>query len=87
MTQLIDKIKSEGKRIKAFLLPAFRKKRLRIPAVGKIDFGDFARVTPMSTDWGFKRGGSIDRYYIENFLEKNSADIKGCALEILDDNY
>jgi len=57
------------------------------PPVGKIDFGDFDRLKPISTDWGFKRGGSVDRYYIENFLKKNANDIKGYALEVMNDNY
>ena len=88
MTQLIDQIKSEGKKaLKAFLPPVFRGKISEMPAVGEINFGDFARLTPISTDWGLKRGGSIDRYYIENFLEKYAGDIKGRALEILNDNY
>ncbi len=57
------------------------------PPVGKIDFGDFARLKPISEDWGFKRGGSIDRYYVEKFLKENAADIKGYALEIMNDDY
>jgi|CXWL01.1.fsa_nt_gi hypothetical protein len=55
--------------------------------VGRIDFGDLDRLHPISTDWGISRGGPIDRYYIEGFLKKNSSDIKGIGLEILDDGY
>jgi SAM-dependent methyltransferase len=41
----------------------------------------------MSKDWGFDRGRPVDRYYIERFLSDHSADIKGRALEIVDDEY
>lgn len=58
-----------------------------IPPVGGIDFGDLARLKPLSEDWGQKRGGPIDRYYIENFLKENNKDIKGVALEVRDDEY
>jgi len=57
------------------------------PKVGKINFGDFGRLKPISPDWGFQRGGPVDRYYIENFLRKNSSLIKGRALEVKDDDY
>ena len=57
------------------------------PPVGRVDFGDFSRLKPIGDDWGFKRGGPVDRYYIESFLQANSGDIKGHALEIKDDNY
>jgi SAM-dependent methyltransferase len=42
---------------------------------------------PLSTDFGYSRGTPIDRYYIENFLEGHSADIRGHVLEIGDDTY
>lgn len=45
------------------------------------------QVKPLSQNFGFDRGGSIDRYYIEKFLESNKSDIKGKVLEILNDNY
>ena len=50
--------------------------------IGKINFGDLRRLTPVSRCWGFDRGAPIDRYYIEKFLEKNKAAIKGSVLEI-----
>ena len=58
----------------------------RIP-VGELDFGDFWRLTPVSTDWGFDRGRPVDRYYIERFLQQHAADIRGHVLEIGDDAY
>jgi SAM-dependent methyltransferase len=58
-----------------------------IPPVGAIDFGSLRRVTPISRQFGYDRGLPIDRYYIENFLAKNAADVKGRVLEIGDNSY
>ncbi|MEO7961260.1 MAG: glycosyltransferase [Ginsengibacter sp.] len=58
-----------------------------LPDVGKVSMGDFDRVTPFSKTFGFDRGGAIDRYYIENFLKKESGSVKGRALEIGDNAY
>jgi glycosyltransferase involved in cell wall biosynthesis len=58
-----------------------------IPGVGNIRKGDFNRVTPFSKEFGYDRGGPVDRYYIENFLSENSALIKGTVLEIGDNEY
>jgi SAM-dependent methyltransferase len=52
-----------------------------------IDFGDLRRVTPISRDFGFERGQPVDRYYIERFLARHSADIHGRVLEVGDDHY
>ncbi|MGI9069727.1 MAG: methyltransferase domain-containing protein [Pyrinomonadaceae bacterium] len=45
------------------------------------------RLTPIGNNFGFDRGLCIDRYYIEAFLQHNSADIKGSVLEIRDNHY
>ena len=58
-----------------------------IAPVGKIDRGDFNRIKPFSDDFGFDRGGAIDRYYIENFLFENRSLIRGNVLEIGDNEY
>lgn len=58
-----------------------------IPKVGCINSGDFKRVTPFSTEFGYDRGGPVDRYYIENFLEKNKNAVHGRVLEIGDNDY
>jgi peptidoglycan/xylan/chitin deacetylase (PgdA/CDA1 family) len=58
-----------------------------VPTVGKIHFGDLRRVLPLSNDFGYMRGGPIDRYYIEKFLSEHSADIKGVVLEVGDNKY
>jgi len=62
-------------------------KSSKIPEVGKINLGDFNRTTPFSTQFGYDRGGPVDRYYVENFLEENSSKIKGRVLEIGDNEY
>ncbi|HUQ96869.1 MAG TPA: glycosyltransferase [Chitinophagaceae bacterium] len=58
-----------------------------IPAPGHINLGSLNRTKPFSTAFGYDRGGPVDRYYIENFLEKNSALVKGRVLEIGDNEY
>ncbi|MEZ7506771.1 glycosyltransferase [Flavobacterium sp. Arc2] len=63
------------------------KKRTKIPKIGKIKLGDFKRTTPFSTQFGYDRGGPVDRYYIENFLSENASLIKGRILEIGDNEY
>ena len=45
------------------------------------------RLTPISRNFGFDRGLCIDRYYIEAFLQRHSADIQGRVLEVLDRHY
>ncbi|MBE7443840.1 MAG: methyltransferase domain-containing protein [Planctomycetia bacterium] len=56
-------------------------------SVGKVQFGDLRCVTPISRCWGYDRGLPIDRYYIENFLLRHTADIQGRVLEIGDNSY
>ena len=57
------------------------------PEVGAVDPGDLDRVTPFSTEFGYDRGGPVDRYYIENFLQKEAGSIRGRVLEIGDNAY
>jgi glycosyltransferase involved in cell wall biosynthesis len=58
-----------------------------ISGKGKVRFGDFRRLTPISREFGFDRGLPIDRYYIENFLARHANDIQGHVLEVGDDTY
>jgi SAM-dependent methyltransferase len=66
-----------------------RARRLRgaPPAPGTVRLGDLRRVTPLSRAFGFDRGQPVDRYYIESFLARNAADIRGRVLEIGDATY
>jgi glycosyltransferase involved in cell wall biosynthesis len=57
------------------------------PRTGNVQRGDFDRVKPFSNDFGFDRGGAIDRYYIENFIRENSSSVQGNVLEIGDNEY
>jgi len=57
------------------------------PPIGKIDFGDLGTTKPISRDFGFDRGGPVDRYYIEHFLEQNKLHIRNRVLEIGDAAY
>ncbi len=41
----------------------------------------------MSRDFGYDRGQPIDRYYIEQFLDRHADDVHGRVLEIGDDAY
>lgn len=55
--------------------------------VGRVSLGKMRRLTPISRMWGFDRGLPVDRYYIERFLAAHTGEIRGCVLEIGDDNY
>jgi len=58
-----------------------------IPTPGYVHFGDFNRTSPFSKDFGYDRGGPLDRYYIENFLKEKREYIQGKVLEVGDDGY
>ena len=59
----------------------------RWPPVGRVHFGNLRRITPISGEFGLDRGRAIDRYYIETFLSRHVADIRGHVLEIGDNRY
>lgn len=42
---------------------------------------------PAADDFGFSRGLPIDRVYIERFLSRHAADIRGAVLEVGDSAY
>src|SRR5215210_3481638 len=56
-------------------------------AVGAVDFGDLHRFEPVSWNYGFSRGVPIDRFYIEGFLKKHRARIRGRVLEVEERTY
>ena len=76
-------------RFKDFLRDIRRKvqRRTRFPGVGHINLGSLDRVTPVSGNWGFDRGQPVDRYYIENFLDRSREHIAGRVLEVADNAY
>jgi SAM-dependent methyltransferase len=48
---------------------------------------DFHRLSPFSRVFGFDRGTPVDRRYIEDFLARHAADVRGRVLEVKDDAY
>ena len=87
---LVGKIMQLLKRIARRTLPVtvrrwlqVRKERLGChPPVGRVQLGSLRRLQPISRVFGSDRGLSIDRYYIENFLDRHTDDIQGHILEI-----
>lgn len=68
------------------LLTAARLRTLS-PPLGRVDFGDLRRTTPISRIFGFDRGLPVDRYYIEQFLAEYASDVRGRVLEVGDRTY
>src|SRR4051812_1975909 len=60
----------------------------RLPIFRTLRFLTLRRIRPVSSVFGYDRGGvRIGRYYIELFLKKNASDIHGNVLEIADNAY
>jgi SAM-dependent methyltransferase len=59
----------------------------RWPPLGRVDFGDLRRLAPISKTWGADRGMPVDRHYIERFLKRHAADIRGRILEVGTNRY
>jgi SAM-dependent methyltransferase len=57
------------------------------PPPGKVRFGDLRRTMPIAGDFGYGRGGPVDRYYIEAFLDRHAEDVRGRVLEVGDASY
>ena len=64
-----------------------RRRRGTAPPVGRVDFGDLRRTAPVSRVFGYDRGLPVDRHYIEGFLERHAADVRGRVLEVGDAAY
>ena len=62
--------------------------KLQSVPVGKVNFGGLRRLSPISAVFGQDRDLlTIERYYIEQFLAANAADIRGRVLEMGDPSY
>ena len=48
-------------------------------------WGGLRRLAPISRDNGFDRGTPIDRWFVEEFLRRHTADIRGDVLDFYDD--
>jgi SAM-dependent methyltransferase len=59
----------------------------RQPQLGAVRFGDLRSTAPVSRHFGTDRGGAVDRYYIEQFLDVHRRDVGGRVLEVGDDGY
>ena len=64
------------------------------PPLGMARRGAMRRLRPVSEDWGFDRGKPVDRWYLEDFLNRFSrqagygaGDIQGRVIEIGGDDY
>jgi SAM-dependent methyltransferase len=55
--------------------------------VGRVEWGDYRQLEPISRQWGGDRGQPVDRYYIEKFLQARAGDIRGRVLEVGGDVY
>jgi SAM-dependent methyltransferase len=62
-------------------------KRKHGPPRTWLRLGALWRTQPIRRSFGFKYGQSIDRYYIEQFLNRYSGDIRGRVLEMADNAY
>src|SRR6185369_357562 len=71
-------------RAKDRLLRAVRGHRRHL---GRVFRPNIWTVEPVSRDFGFDRGQPVDRFYIEQFLAREAADIRGAVLEIGHDLY
>ena len=52
-----------------------------------VDLGDLRRLSPIDAGFGGGRGKPIDRHYIEGFLARHAADIRGRVLEVAESVY
>jgi SAM-dependent methyltransferase len=52
-----------------------------------ISLGDLRRLRPLDEDYGRGRGLPVDRHYIEGFLQRHAADVRGRVLEVGDAAY
>lgn len=65
-----------------------RIRKLQSVPVGSVDFGGLRRLSPISAVFGQDRDlVTIERHYIEEFLERHSDDVKGRVLEMGDASY
>jgi SAM-dependent methyltransferase len=53
----------------------------------RVRWGSLRRTLPFSDTFGFDRGLPIDRYYIEAFLAREAASIRGEVLEVQNSKY
>jgi SAM-dependent methyltransferase len=67
--------------------PELRGKIVRNLPGRRVRWGSLRRTLPFSDNYGLDRGLPIDRYYIEAFLAREAASIRGEVLEVLNSRY
>jgi SAM-dependent methyltransferase len=55
--------------------------------IGGMNWGGLRRQEPVSNRWGFDRGLPVDRYYISQFLARQSEAIQGRCIELMNSDY
>jgi glycosyltransferase involved in cell wall biosynthesis len=78
-------LEAELTRLKLEIAEAAR--TLEARGLSRVNWGDLRRAQPFSQYWGWDRGQPIDRYYIEGFLDRHRADVRGRVLEVRDPVY
>ena len=87
-TNFLQACESKQRTLRALEAQTARlRSELTVADRNRFAWGDFDRARPFSDVWGKDRGRCIDRYYIEQFLERNAADISGHVLEVHDRGY
>lgn len=65
---------------------AHRRAFLSHHRVDAVSWGSFDQPYPIARDWGYARGGPVDRRYIREFVARHSSDIHGHVLEVQEDD-
>jgi hypothetical protein len=73
--------------VRGWVVRQQRQHNLHRLRVGRVQFGDLGRTTPISPIFGIDRGFPIERYYIERFLDRYRNDVHGHCLEMGDTCY
>lgn len=75
-------------RLRKWIRKQQRLHKLQSTPVGAVDFGGLRRLSPISAVFGQDRDLlTIERYYMEEFLQNHSDDIRGRVLEFGDPAY
>ena len=69
----LDALRSQAAHHRAFLAHH---------GLDRLDWGDLRRPDPVARDWGYQRGGPVDRPFIARFIASHSADVHGAVLEV-----
>ncbi len=87
MTKLIKYVSSHFPLVKQIYLWQIRFTKFLFRSLHPFSWHNLRNLQPVSKLYGLDRGKSVDRYYIEEFLNQNRHLIKGRCLEVADDSY